>query len=186
MQYFDVLQTHHKNFWNLYYPYYPNNTPPIQPTYSLTADDLSGDTAWEPVDFFEAWTLFQDTRPAAQYMTFAASDIDARTACTYMTEAGSIDLVCDVPSPQQLIVQEYAFPDWTVTIDHTPATLQNGDFLTVLVPAGVHTITFRYRPWLVIGATGIAVLAWCIGIAMLIWSCVMPWKMRPTQNSRGT
>ena len=183
-QYFDVLQSHHKNFWNLYYPYYPDNTPAIPAAYSLTADDLGADPAWQPVNVFESWTLFRDTRSTAQYISFVAAQTDATTVCTYTTEAGTIDVRCDLPNPQRLVVHEYAFPDWMVHIDDAPAELAAGDFLTVLVPAGVHTISFRYRPWLVIGATGIAVFAWCIAIGMLMWVGMRQWLARTTKQAR--
>ena len=46
-----------------------------------------------------------------------------------------------------LVLADMATPDWTVQIDGRPATLLTADLVlrAVAVPAGEHTVTFRYR-----------------------------------------
>jgi hypothetical protein len=178
MQFLDVLQSHHKNFWNLYYPYHPEDVPAIEPAYTLSADDLSDVATWVPVEFFDEWLLYRNTRPDASYATLGNASTDAPTPCRVHAEAGSIDLWCDTRRPEQLIVHEYAFPDWMVTIDGVPAPLIPGEFLSVELPAGAQVVSFRYRPWLVIGAAAIAAIAWCIGLALLLWTSMHPLMSR--------
>ena len=45
------------------------------------------------------------------------------------------------------MVKENSWIGWTVKIDGQDATLDAGPWLAVQVPAGVHTVEFRHRPW---------------------------------------
>ena len=57
--------------------------------------------------------------------------IRARLACTAM-----------------IVLSDPYFPGWRARLDHRPAALYevNGAMRGVVTPAGVHTITMRYRP----------------------------------------
>lgn len=83
---------------------------------------------------------------------------------TVIATAGTVDLVCTVRTATDVLVQEYAFPDWEVSVDNRRASVVPDAFLRVTIPAGTHRVEFRYRPWLVISATIVAVGVWVVTI----------------------
>jgi hypothetical protein len=70
------------------------------------------------------------------------------TAAITRDEPGSIAVNTTTPAPQLLIVSEMFEDEWTVAIDGTPARLErvNEDFLGCVVPAGMHRVSFEFRP----------------------------------------
>jgi uncharacterized membrane protein YfhO len=54
----------------------------------------------------------------------------------------------DSDLPAYLVFSENHYPGWHASIDGAPAPIvrANGIFRAVLVPAGNHTVTFRYLP----------------------------------------
>ena len=85
--------------------------------------------------------------------------------------AGTIDLACTVRTATDVSIQEYAFPDWEVTVDDRAEQMVPDPFLRVTVPAGTHHIAFRYRPWLVLSAAILAVGAW--GVTVVVTALLM-------------
>jgi uncharacterized membrane protein YfhO len=72
--------------------------------------------------------------------------------------------------PGYLILDDSAYPGWVATLDGRPTSWHpaNENFRAVAIPAGRHTVTFRYRPASVRdGAivSGLSVLA-LIGLAL--------------------
>jgi hypothetical protein len=90
-----------------------------------------------------------------------------RTVCTARGTGGTIDVTCDAPQLGTLVVKENSWSGWSAKIDRQAAPLQPGQWLSVPLPAGSHTVQFRYRPWdvllgIVFGVCGVAlaVFAW--------------------------
>ncbi len=85
--------------------------------------------------------------PAGREYATVAHEGGQRTVCAAHGVAGDIDVRCDAPWPGVLTVKENSWPGWRAYVDGRPAPLQAGRWLTVDLPAGGHTVTFRYRPW---------------------------------------
>jgi len=88
------------------------------------------------------------------------------TICEAHGLGGDIDVGCAAPQAGLLTVKENSWTGWHVAIDGRPATLKPGRWLAVDLPAGSHTITFRYRPWdvplgLALLMAGMALTLWC-------------------------
>jgi len=80
-----------------------------------------------------------------------------------------LELVVDSPTETTATVADALFPGWTARIDGAEAPIQEARslFRAVDVPAGRHTLVFRYEPrslWLGAGATtvGLAVSLWLL------------------------
>jgi hypothetical protein len=60
-----------------------------------------------------------------------------------------------------LVLADFFYPGWTATIDGRPTEIYRGNYLqrTVFIPAGSHTIQFRYRPWSVIAGFWISAIS---------------------------
>jgi hypothetical protein len=60
----------------------------------------------------------------------------------------SVRIATDGPSPAVLVLADQAFPGWRAEIDgrDAPVLTVDGVLRGVVVPAGPHVVTFRYRP----------------------------------------
>jgi hypothetical protein len=68
--------------------------------------------------------------------------------CKALGQGGNLDVVCDVASAGQLVVEENTISDWKVWRDDMQVSLLNTDqWISVDAPAGRHTYRFRYLPW---------------------------------------
>jgi hypothetical protein len=168
MQYLDVLESPHKNFWNLFYPYHPRDKPAIEPRLLLSTEEADPSMGWEPQNISAEWTLYARQHATAQYVQLADSAQLARDACTVNATAGTIDLACTVRTATDVTIQEYAFPDWEVTVDNRVAPLVPGPFLRVSIPEGTHRVAFHYRPWYVICAAVLSIVGWVVSMARVL------------------
>jgi len=68
-----------------------------------------------------------------------------------------------------LVTTDAWYPGWRAYVDGQPATLQRANlaFRAVQVPAGQHTVTFRYEPVSVRAGFVVTVLAGCVILALL-------------------
>lgn len=87
------------------------------------------------------------------------------TACQAHGTGGDIDVSCSSTEEGTLVVQENSWSGWRVEIDGEPAQLLEGNWLSVKAREGLHTYSFRYRPWDV--PLGLALL--CIGVLISVW-----------------
>ena len=80
-------------------------------------------------------------------------------------------------SPSILLLNDKYDPDWKVTVDGKPAPLLRANFIMrgVHVPAGEHTIDFRFQPKL----TGLYVTLCAISLGLLLCVLVL---LRPTHQ----
>ena len=88
-------------------------------------------------------------------------------------EANRVEVRGRFPGPGFLVVADAFDDDWQVRIDGEPARLYPADYLLrgVAVPAGEHTIEFRYAPgafWQGV-ATALVALAILGGILVVEW-----------------
>jgi hypothetical protein len=72
----------------------------------------------------------------------------AATVDSYQPDA--IDLSIDAPEAGLVVLNEVWYPGWEVTVDGDPRPALRADYLLrgVMVPAGHHTIGWRFRPTL--------------------------------------
>lgn len=68
-------------------------------------------------------------------------------ACKAAGSGGDLAITCASEQAGELVLREHAWSGWSVRRDGIPAALEPGPWLQVAAPAGVHTYTFRYRPW---------------------------------------
>lgn len=89
--------------------------------------------------------------------------------CLATAFGGDIDVTCETPASGTLTVYENNWTGWGATIDGTPSTLREGDWLSVDLPAGQHTVQFRYRPWDVYVGITLTVIGCILALAVSLW-----------------
>ena len=89
-----------------------------------------------------------------------------RTACHAEGTGGDIDVSCDSIGDGTLVVEENNWSGWRAQIDGEPAQLLEGNWLSVKAREGLHTYSFRYRPWDV----PLGVALFCIGVLLSGWA----------------
>jgi hypothetical protein len=102
--------------------------------------------------------------PGREYATVAHPD-GGRTVCAARGAGGNIDVTCSASEGGTLTVKENSWSGWRASVDGRSVPLGPGRWLAVELPAGSHTIVFRYRPWdvplgLVLGLAGLALAAY--------------------------
>jgi hypothetical protein len=83
--------------------------------------------------------------------------------------AGFTELVVTTQTPGVLTLSEWDLPGWQVLVDGQPAQAltTNYAFQGIWLPAGTHTVIWRYRPWQVPLGIAISVLV-VLGTAVLL------------------
>jgi uncharacterized membrane protein YfhO len=76
----------------------------------------------------------------------------------------SVRLTC----PAMIVVSDTYFPGWRAYIDGASARIYsvNGAMRGILAPAGVHSVTMRYRPMSVYAGAALTFLG-ILGVALL-------------------
>ena len=87
-------------------------------------------------------------------------------------DRNTFTLACSTAGPRLLILQQSSYPGWEVVIDGSPSALLNVNIaaMAVEVPAGEHTVVFRYGkplvPWLLaLSLSGFFVLLFALSWA---------------------
>ncbi|MCC6767364.1 MAG: hypothetical protein IT293_22165 [Deltaproteobacteria bacterium] len=100
----------------------------------------------------------------------AGADDDSGTAIERETP-GSVTVATAGPAPALLVLADLAYPGWRADVDGRAATVHTVDGVLrgVLVPAGRHVVTFRYRPtsWIVGGALSLLAAALLVPYARI-------------------
>jgi hypothetical protein len=93
----------------------------------------------------------------------------------------SVDIEVEAAAPVLVVVAQTFFHDWIVTVDGKPTTLlrANMAFQAVQVPAGRHQLHFFYRDRAFEIGAGVAVPAWLICFASLIFRQRRRWPSDP-------
>lgn len=95
-----------------------------------------------------------DVLAVQRVLAAAANDAnDAGTTEIRAETPGSVTIATDGASPALLVLADLAYPGWRADVDgdSAPVLTVDGVLRGVVVPAGAHVVTFRYRPtsWLV-------------------------------------
>ena len=111
----------------------------------------------------------------------------ARTPPTGPTPTGSVASVVDnsanrvtvralAERPGYLVLDDSAYPGWQVTVDGRATSWHpaNENFRAVPIPAGAHTVVFRYRPASVIDGAIVSVLSILALIALAVAGIALP------------
>ena len=91
----------------------------------------------------------------------------ALVPCVAQALGGNIDVTCVTTEPGRLIVREHWWSGWGGALDGQRLTLTPGAWLSADLPAGTHSISFRYRPWDV--AVGFLLTLLGLGLAVYWW-----------------
>ena len=135
--------------WNMrVYDCHPNATRAYIASSAVVADDPANE-AWQR----EA--LFDPSQPDGQVRLAVMPPPAGRAG---PSESPSLRFVSDGPNevsldvrlaqPSVVVLRDTFDPSWTATVDGVPATIAraNGIYRALAVPAGRHTVEFRYRP----------------------------------------
>jgi hypothetical protein len=135
-----------------------------EPFYQLTRDPLPNpQSELLMVDDDQSEILYLN--PKAEYAV-VLDELGNMTSCSATGIAGKIDVTCNAPVKGKLVIYENRWPGWKVWIDGKSAELKNsGEWLVTSIPAGKHTLAFRFRPWdvplgLTLTALGLVLCGW--------------------------
>lgn len=86
---------------------------------------------------------------------------NAGSAAIVRSEGELVEVRASATRPAILVVTDVAYPDWHVDVDGSPSRIFAVDVSArgVLLPAGDHTVVFRYRPTLTYVGFALAALA---------------------------
>jgi hypothetical protein len=108
--------------------------------------------------------------PGREYAAVTHPD-GARTVCQAQGQGGMLDVTCDTAAQGVLRVVENSWSGWRATLDGQSVPLRDGPWLSLDLPAGSHTIAFRYQPWDV----PIGILLFLVGVVV----AVHQWRSGP-------
>lgn len=154
---------HAKLAVNFYLTWHWRDRPPPEPILEANRigppPGMVGTTTVDGVGIFAS-------APGREY---AAVELDdgSRAVCTAQGIGGNIDVDCTTTRPGILTVKENNWSGWNARIDGRQVALQPTRWLTLDLPAGRHTISFRYRPWDV--PLGLLVSLFGLALAVSQW-----------------
>ena len=100
-------------------------------------------------------------------------DPDAEMGIVYPVEGTMTNFTLSVvvPEPRVLVLADAWYPGWSVTVHGEPAELlrANYAFRGVVVPAGAHGVTFRFRPATWSTALPMFAIGLLVVLALLVW-----------------
>ncbi|MGB7537588.1 MAG: hypothetical protein WBM17_03540 [Anaerolineales bacterium] len=119
------------------------------------------------------WKLVQELGNYRIYLNEQAYYAVLHTAegeipCAAKGMWGDLEVICTSEAPGLLELKEYFYSGWQAAVDGTPAAIEETQFLSVPMPAGTHTASFRFRPWDVPVGFLISVFGW-IATGVYIW-----------------
>jgi hypothetical protein len=116
----------------------------------------------------EKTVLVATNTPVAQ--TPANPEADPGTVKIFHYQSKDIVLDADARTPAVLLLNDRTGDDWNVWIDEKPGTVLRCNYIMqgVFVPAGHHTIEFRYQPSLKLLYTSLTVFGLGILLAGLV------------------
>jgi hypothetical protein len=91
---------------------------------------------------------FMIKNPENEYAQVISNSDGKFHACQAEAFGGNIDVSCDASTPAGiLVVHDNSWSGWSVKVDGKLQTLIKDQRLRTTAPAGMHTYSFRYRPW---------------------------------------
>ncbi len=112
----------------------------------VTADDQANWYITERMDDLHSEAVMFGPIPALPACTAPADSVDLKE------DRGSrLSLSVRVSCPAMIVVSDTYFPGWRAYVDGRPAPIYQVDAAMrgILAPAGVHSVTMRYRPMVV-------------------------------------
>ncbi|MEW6717086.1 MAG: hypothetical protein AB1345_06260 [Chloroflexota bacterium] len=103
---------------------------------------------------------------------------EAQYPCTAQGAGGYIEVSCQAQENGRLVVKENMWSGWKAWRDGERVMLQGDNWLEVEVPAGNHTIIFRYLPWDVVLGLVISV----VGVVLCIYLWRIPGGSKPAEK----
>jgi len=119
----------------------------------------------QPVAAIQDVRIFRNVD--AEYAVISSGN--GQSVCAANGEGGYVDVTCSEDHAGVLTVKEHNWTGWKAWRDGAPVSLEPTPWLTVAAPAGTHTYQFRYLPWDVPLALGLALIGLLIS-AWLVWS----------------
>jgi len=104
-----------------------------------------------------------------------------KAACTVTRRGGvEVEVAVDCPADGYLVLADSWAPGWRAEVDGAPALVERANLAqrAVRVPAGKHTVAFRYRPrWRVAGPlVSLAGLMLAGGVILISLTGKRPWR----------
>jgi hypothetical protein len=91
---------------------------------------------------------FMIKNPENEYAQVISNSDGKLYPCQAEAFGGNINVSCDESTPAGiLVVHENSWSGWSVKVDGKPQALLKDQWLRTEAPAGMHTYSFRYRPW---------------------------------------
>jgi hypothetical protein len=128
----------------------------------------------DPVDAAVFIAESETPRPAVADADVGLPSIPSDDALTSVEtldlDPGRIDVTTLTDRPALLVVSQNNYAGWSAEIDGTaaPVVTADGSFMGVVVPAGHHVVTFRFRPEHVTVTVAVALLAFLASLALLV------------------
>ncbi len=137
-------------------------------------DPAAAEAAIRAPDFDpDAWVVLEPGHTAA---------VGSPSALTGGDPNG-LDFTVSLPRAGWVVLSDSYYPGWAVWVDNSPAPLHpaNLAFRAVPVPAGTHTISFRFQPVSVWAGAGVSL----VGVGILIGLAGLSRLTRLPQTDRG-
>jgi uncharacterized membrane protein YfhO len=103
------------------------------------------------------------TLPACAGQTGGADSVQLKE-----DHGSRVSLSVSLSCPAMIVVSDTYFPGWRAYVDRTPAQIYsvNAAMRGIIAPAGVHSVTMRYRPISVYVGAALTFLG-ILGVALL-------------------
>jgi hypothetical protein len=91
-----------------------------------------------------------------------------------------IELQTDAPSASILLLNDQFDPAWKATVDGQPAKVLRANFIMrgVELPAGKHSVVFKYEPRSI--TLAMSAVATTLGVGLSLWLLVSEWRKKRT------
>jgi hypothetical protein len=132
----------------------------------ITSNDQANWYMMERLDDLRSEAVMFDPVPA---LPACADSLAAGDAVNLIEDRGSrVSVNVRLSCPGMIVVSDTYFPGWRAYVDGRPAQIYQVDAAMrgILAPAGVHSVTMRYRPMSVYLGTGLTFLG-ILGAALL-------------------
>jgi len=91
-----------------------------------------------------------------------------------------IELQTDAPGPSVLLLNDQFDPAWKATVDGQPAKVLRANFIMrgVELPAGKHSVVFKYEPRSI--TLAMSAIATTLGVGLSLWLLGSEWRKKRT------
>jgi hypothetical protein len=138
----------------------------VAPDALVVPDDASARAALSDPAFDPASTVILASAPSVSITRHTSLVTRDATISEYAPEL----IRLTASGPGFLLLTDAYYPGWTATVDGSPAPILRADimFRAVELPAGTHTVEFRFEPLSVKIGLWISGVAWAVVLASLV------------------